>query len=48
LPGSLAAALWAGQQGAAIVRVHDVAETVQAVEIFRALCYIDGNDEMAE
>jgi dihydropteroate synthase len=48
LPGSLAAALWAGQQGAAIVRVHDVAETVQALEIFRALCYIDGNDEMAE
>ena len=48
LPGSLAAALWAGQQGAAIVRVHDVAETVQALDIFRALCYIDGNDEMAE
>ena len=48
LPGSLAAALWAGQQGAAILRVHDVAETVQALKIFRALCYIDGNDEMAE
>ena len=48
LPGSLAAALWAGQQGAAIVRVHDVGETVQALEIFRALCYIDGNEELAE
>lgn len=39
LPGSLAAALWAAQQGAAILRVHDVAETAQAMAIFRTLCY---------
>ena len=30
LPGSLATATWAMQQGAAMVRVHDVAATVQA------------------
>lgn len=39
LPGSLAAALWAAERGAAILRVHDVKETVQALAIFRALCY---------
>jgi dihydropteroate synthase len=33
LPGSLAAALIAVQNGAAILRVHDVAETVQAVNV---------------
>lgn len=32
LGGSLAAALWAADHGAAIVRVHDVAETVQALK----------------
>jgi dihydropteroate synthase len=37
LGGSLAAALWAVDQGAAIVRVHDVAETVQALRVRRAL-----------
>ncbi len=35
LPGSLAAALWAATQGASILRVHDVAETAQALAIWR-------------
>jgi len=48
LPGSLAAALWAGQQGAAIVRVHDVGETVQALAIYRALCYKEATNELTE
>jgi dihydropteroate synthase len=33
LPGSLAAALFAVAQGASIVRVHDVAETTQALRV---------------
>jgi dihydropteroate synthase len=33
LPGSLATATWAMQQGAAMVRVHDVAATVQAATL---------------
>lgn len=37
LPGSLAAALVSLQRGARILRVHDVAETNQAVKIFEAL-----------
>lgn len=37
LPGSLAAALWAAQAGAAILRVHDVAETVQALKVWAAV-----------
>ncbi len=37
LPGSLAAGLFAVSQGANILRVHDVRETVQAVTIWRAL-----------
>jgi dihydropteroate synthase len=36
-PGSLAAALWAVAAGAAILRVHDVAATQQAVALWRAL-----------
>lgn len=48
LPGSLAAALWAAQQGAAIVRVHDVPETVQALAIFRSLCYKETKNQEAE
>ena len=35
--GSVAAALLAAQFGAAIVRVHDVAQTVDALKVFRAL-----------
>lgn len=37
LPGSLAAGLYALSQGAHILRVHDVGETVQAVKIWQAL-----------
>ena len=37
LPGSLALALSAADQGAQIIRVHDVAETVQAVALRRAV-----------
>jgi dihydropteroate synthase len=36
LGGSIAAALIAAQNGAAMVRVHDVAETVQALKVWRA------------
>lgn len=35
--GSLAAALYGMQAGVQIIRVHDVAETVQAVKIWRAI-----------
>ena len=37
LPGSLACAVWAVQQGAQIVRVHDVAETHQALRMIEAI-----------
>ncbi|WP_409432050.1 dihydropteroate synthase [Litorimonas sp. RW-G-Af-16] len=37
LGGSLAAALWSLQAGADILRVHDVAETVQAVKVWEAI-----------
>ena len=37
LAGSLASALWAAQQGAALVRVHDVGATVQALALLDAL-----------
>jgi dihydropteroate synthase len=41
LPGSLAAALFALSQGADILRVHDVAETLQAVRVWQALTGCD-------
>jgi dihydropteroate synthase len=37
LPGSLAAALYAVQQGVQILRVHDVAETRQALAVWEAI-----------
>jgi dihydropteroate synthase len=37
LAGSLAAAAWAAERGAAVLRVHDVAETVQLLTVWRAL-----------
>lgn len=37
LPGSLAAALWAIAQGVAVVRVHDVAATRQALALWQAI-----------
>jgi dihydropteroate synthase len=36
MPGSVAAALFAAGRGAAILRVHDVAETVQALRVWQA------------
>jgi len=36
--GSLATAVWAMAQGVAMVRVHDVAETVQAARLTGGLC----------
>ena len=36
LPGSLATALWAFEQGAKIFRVHDIAETKQAMDIWQS------------
>jgi dihydropteroate synthase len=36
-PGSIAAGLFALDQGAAVLRVHDVRETVQAVRVWHAL-----------
>jgi dihydropteroate synthase len=37
LPGSLAAGLFALSRGAIILRVHDVAETIQALRVWQAL-----------
>ena len=37
LEGSLAAAVWSVINGANILRVHDVAETVRSVKIARAI-----------
>lgn len=37
LAGSLAAGLWCLGHGASILRVHDVKQTVEAVQVFRAL-----------
>jgi dihydropteroate synthase len=37
LGGSLAAVAWAAKQGAAIVRVHDVAETAQFLDVWYAV-----------
>jgi dihydropteroate synthase len=36
-PGSIAAALFAVERGASILRVHDVAQTVQALRVWTAL-----------
>lgn len=38
LPGSLAAMVLAAERGAGIVRVHDVAESVQALRVLEAFC----------
>lgn len=37
MPGSLALAQWSAQQGVQVVRVHDVAQTVQALAVWQAL-----------
>ncbi|MEM6945951.1 MAG: dihydropteroate synthase [Pseudomonadota bacterium] len=36
-PGSIAAGLWGAAQGVHVLRVHDVAETAQALAVWRAL-----------
>jgi len=41
LPGSLAAAVYAVLQGVSIVRVHDVAETVQAIKMTEAILKVE-------
>jgi dihydropteroate synthase len=43
MPGSLAVALEAVAQGAQIVRVHDVAETRQALDVWQAVITGDYN-----
>lgn len=35
--GNVAIAVWAAMQGASVVRVHDVKDTVQALRVFRSL-----------
>ena len=37
LYGSIAAAVLAAMQGASIIRVHDVPETIDAIKVFRAM-----------
>ena len=37
LAGSLSGALWAALQGAQMLRVHDVAETVQGLKMLEAI-----------
>jgi dihydropteroate synthase len=44
MPGSLAAGLWAAINGASILRVHDVAETVQALKVWRAIAGAGGKE----
>ncbi|PYE85741.1 dihydropteroate synthase [Pseudoroseicyclus aestuarii] len=45
MPGSVAVALWAAQQGAQILRVHDVAETRQALSLQQAIMGEQARDE---
>ncbi len=44
LPGSLACAVWAAQQGAHVVRVHDVKATVQFLRMWRAIADAAGRE----
>ncbi|PIE09608.1 MAG: dihydropteroate synthase [Rhodobacterales bacterium] len=37
MPGSLAAALWGASQGMQMIRVHDAAQTAQALRLWRAM-----------
>jgi dihydropteroate synthase len=41
VPASLAAALWASRAGAAVVRVHDVGPTVEALAVLRRLAEME-------
>lgn len=40
MPGSVAVALWGAAQGAQILRVHDVAETAQAMRLWLAMARV--------
>ncbi len=44
MPGSVAVALFAAMNGASILRVHDVAATVQALRVWRALGMWEGKN----
>jgi dihydropteroate synthase len=44
-PGSLAAGLYALSQGASLLRVHDVAETIQALRVWERLVAVDDDPE---
>lgn len=48
LPGSLAAILFALQRGVQILRVHDVAETVQAVSVWQAMTRVSSGFEASD
>jgi dihydropteroate synthase len=45
LGGSLAAVAWAARQGAAMVRVHDVAETAQFLDVWYAVAEPSSGEE---
>ena len=47
LGGCLGAAIWCAMNGAAIVRVHDVEETVQALTVARAFAAAEDGDKGA-
>jgi dihydropteroate synthase len=47
LGGSLAAALHAAQAGCALIRVHDVRETVQALKVQAAIAKAGGQRPLA-
>ena len=46
LPGSIAAALYALEKGADIIRVHDVTETYQALEVYAGIVSAPGADAL--
>jgi dihydropteroate synthase len=45
LPGSLATAAWAARKGAAMLRVHDVGETVQFLEVWTSIRDARGEEQ---
>ena len=46
LAGNVAIAVWAAMNGAQVVRVHDVRETVQALKVIDTLAKTDHSDEV--
>lgn len=47
LGGTLGAAIWCAMNGASVVRVHDVAETVQALRVAQALAGAGETEQIA-